>query len=64
MFYQAALYRVCTGRIKLNVRRKAKIPAIVLHQIARSLLGKALAKARRGGYRVQNAERRRVRGEV
>ena len=64
MFYQAALYRVCTGRIKLNVRRKAKIPAIVPHQIARSLLGKALAEARRGGYRVQNAERRRVRGEV
>jgi hypothetical protein len=37
MLYQAALYRVCTGHIKLNVRRKAKIPESVLHQIAHTL---------------------------
>ena len=31
------LYRVCAGRIKLNVGRKANVPASVLSQIARIL---------------------------
>jgi hypothetical protein len=37
MLYEAALYRVCAGRIKLNVRRKANIPANVLSQVVRIL---------------------------
>jgi hypothetical protein len=37
MLYEAALYRVCAGRIKLNVRRKANVPANVLSQVARIL---------------------------
>ena len=37
MLYEVALHRVCTGRIKLNTRRRANIPASVLSQIARVL---------------------------
>ena len=41
MLYEAALYRVCAGRLKLNTRRKANVPASVLSQIARTLKDEA-----------------------
>jgi len=41
MLYEAALYRFCAGRLKLNTRRKTNVPASVLSQIARILKDEA-----------------------
>jgi len=37
MLFEAAIYRLCTGRLKLKVQRKTSIPTSVLSQIARIL---------------------------
>jgi hypothetical protein len=37
MLFEAAIYSLCAGRLKLNIKRKEGIPASVLSQIARIL---------------------------